>query len=108
MKLADVGKSWLATRMGIVTETLRRMTIDKIRGIDRQEKELQEDQAKLDAQYKVRCRDMGSLHVPLPRKRAHSIFPQHQQADVPSRTHRTQLVHISPAAPKVFGCVVST
>lgn len=39
--------------MGIVTETLRRMTIDKIRGIDRQEKELQEDQAKLDAQYKV-------------------------------------------------------
>jgi hypothetical protein len=66
MKLADVGKSWLATRMGIVTETLRRMTIDKIRGIDRQEKELQEDQAKLDAQYKVRCRDMGSLHEHLP------------------------------------------
>ncbi len=52
-----MGKSWLATRMGIVTETLRRMTIDKIRGIDRMEKELEEDKAKIDAQYKVaECR----------------------------------------------------
>ncbi len=49
-----MGKSWLATRMGIVTTKLRQMTLDKLRGVDRLEKELADD-ARIGALHRVRA-----------------------------------------------------